>query len=179
MQSKKALALLSVLLVPAIVVAQPSRQVQHIAVVEQDGQCLYRVVGQSNQDEFVIEPKGRVVFQFLRGLKATALIAEAPDGTQGTSGPNAVTVTQGGPRSLDVREAIGQDTEHQVQIQCCMERQGQRCDRWTDATAAAEDLDHRVDTPHGLDRSGPSAPMAEGPPPPEPKTGGPRMKVDE
>lgn len=165
-------------LVPAVG-AQTAPPVQHIRIQEEGGQCVYRLADQQDQDEFTIQPDGRVVFQFLRGLKATALITQAPDGAPGARGANVIVIGQGGPRSLDVRRAIGRDTEHQVRIQCCMERRGNDCSRWRDAVAAEMGIGFRTGAHGEPSRSGPAAPEADPTTDVEPTTGGPKMKVQE
>lgn len=151
--------------------AQPVKPVQHIRV--------YRVADQLDQDLIVVPPRGRVIFQFQGGVRGIALITQAPDGTSGTQGANVVTSGRGPDRTLDVRRELGRTTEHQIRIQCCMDRQGQTCERWQDAVATPEDLGQRSAAPRDA-HSGPSAPDDIQPDPPTgSETGGPKMKVRE
>ncbi len=161
--------------------AQPVKPVQHIRIRAEANQCVYRIMDQVDQDVIVVPPRGKVLFQFQGGVRGIAQITQSPDGTPGTEGGSVVTSGLGPERTLDVRRSIGRTTEHQVRIQCCMDRRGRMCNRWLDAAGADQDQDLGQHAGGPLEAlSGPSAQDAV---PADPATvsgpGGPKMKVQE
>jgi hypothetical protein len=120
----------------------PARAV--IAVAPADNACTYRIRNQQNQDRFSLRPAGVLRVQVRGGLWVDVTVEDdAAAGIPGTrAGRTLVLRGANGGRavrdSLVARSAVGETTEHQVHVQCCLEEsrgqgQGQECRRWADA----------------------------------------------
>lgn len=161
---------------------------QKIRIFEQNDICVYDIEDQAAQDTFRIAPKGVVLFKTEGDLEASVEIKDDPKtNISGTQGPKSA-MLRGGQniQVLVVRLAQGQNSEHKVDIQCCMSKNAEGSCVWTpvqDANPAlrgALETDTRSFGSGFAHRSGPNASAAtpsrkNGPV----ETGGPTMEVEE
>lgn len=162
---------------------------------EQGGMCLYRIDQQANQDVLRIVPGGTIRFYTDRGLWVNIDVQDDAQGRKGTQGSHQANLRRARPvAQLTARDAIGENTEHKISINCCLGRSPTACvDNWVEAQPSSQDLGARdtretdvwVNTtprawprgPHAMDAAG-RRPAPSPPPHPMPG-GGPMMEIDE
>ncbi len=176
--------------------APPAEERHTILVRPQGNTCVYQIVGQANQDLFVVRPNGAVVIRARNGLWVDVAVEDAEVATTvpsagrvpGTRNRRSFALRPQAPQdAFTVRSAVEgtASTEHRVRIQCCPTRErGQGCPAWQDAQphdpasgergGSASLLDHST----GTMMRGPAAPPAVSTPRPVPP-GGPVMRVEE
>ena len=173
---------------PQTASAQDTPTQQKIRIFEQNDICVYDIEDHAAQDTFRIAPKGVVLFKTEGDLEANVEIKDDPKtNVSGTQGRKSAMLRGGQDiQVLVVRLAQGQNSEHKVDIQCCMSKNADGSCVWTPVQDANPDSRGALETdtrPFGsgfAHRSGPNAPAASTPGENGPvETGGPTMEVEE
>lgn len=165
-----------------VATAQDMKKTQKIRIFEQNDICVYEIEEQTDQDLFRIPPRGVVLFKTFDDFEVNIEIKDDPNtGVGGTQGSNTARL-QGGQniQILVVRLKQGKDSQHQVEIQCCLTKNADGTCAWTPVESASSSglgmlepafqQGDPMSGPNAADSSGKNGPVG---------TGGPTMEVEE
>ena len=171
---RPALLLACALALCAVETAQAQDSLYRILVGDEGGRCTYEIDGHTDQDEFVIEPGGIIVFDPVGSVAGrVTVLSDDTSGLGGAEGNDVYILSRGKSVAVDIRPALGRETVHGLEIECCARGTSvNRCRQWTRAVPKAVP---------DVSRSLPAAPdtTADGIPVSATQTMimGPRMKV--
>lgn len=108
---------------------RPRRDAHVLIISRKKGNCCYEIVGQEDQQEFVIAPDSWVIL-ITKDTDATVKIENdgTSDGDSTGNGGRRIKLEKGRkPNPFKTRKSGKGNTRHRLWIHCCESLQGQNC----------------------------------------------------